>query len=149
MNHAIEEPANEFESAVNDWYALRKQIADLKAKLKPLESAERKQRDAIAESLRTYFADRLKEGVNNYELSNGRKLKLTHKVDRKLEVSMLALAREEYGRANDTDGLAFEDVIEMRPSLNLSNYRKVGSVAATALSHMITSKLAAPTLEVD
>lgn len=141
---AIEEPANDFESAVNK-YADIVDLQELVKKLmKPVNDEERAQRDAISESLRAHFGDKLKEGVNDYKLSNGRKLKLTHKIDRKIDESSIEIARDAY-----TGEIAFDDILRKKYELSKRDFDKLTYADELAISRMIVSKLAASTLKVD
>lgn len=152
VNHrlAVDEPANDFENTVNEWHELSTLLAHMKSLIKPLEAEERKFRDAISDSLRAFYAAELKEGMNNYELSNGRKLKFGHKVDRKVETSMVGVAREEYAKA-PVEGVPFDAIIRVKYELEARQYKKTltSPAALAALGRMITTKFAAPTLEVD
>jgi len=104
---AVDEPADDFEAFVNQWADAKVCLAKMKDALKGLEREERKLRDALSESLRHHFGKGLKEGVNRYELSNGRQLKFDHKVARKIEPSMIGPAREAYAEpaAGDPDAV--------------------------------------------
>lgn len=151
---AIEDPANDFEVSVNDWREQQALIADIKKLLRPLEEDERAARDAIAASLRTYFGAELKEGVNTYSLSNGRKLKMGHKIDRKIDESMVDVARDAYRKALEDPAnwgpeKSFDELLRIKYELAVAPFKKLSTAAATAVSRMIVAKPAAPTLEVD
>lgn len=150
---AIDEPGNDFEKVVNDHYQLDMLMAEVKKAMKPLETDERKIRDGIAASLNAYYrADgrTLNEGVNNYELTNGRKLKYTYAVERKIEPSMIAVARAKFEAAGDKLG-TFDDVLRVKYELEAKPWKKLinGGEAFLACSEMIVAKDKAPTLEVD
>lgn len=154
MNHqpAVDEPANDFEKIVNEYAALQAMIEEVKSLLKPAEAAERRLRDGIADSLRAFYGVDLKEGMNSYELSNGRFVKFTHKVDRKIEPSMVVAAREGYDAAPDKPaGVAFDDLLRVKHELAATPFKKLaaGSAASNAVSRMIVAKFAAPTVKVD
>lgn len=144
---AVDEPANDFEKAVNDWDEAFDLLQKLKSMLKPLEASERQMRDGIADSLKAHLKDNLKEGVNSYELSNGRVLKLNHKVNRTVVASMIPAAREAYKEAGGDK--SFDDLLRVKYELQIAPWRKLDNETQTAVSRMIVSKLAAPTLEVD
>ena len=147
---AVEEPQNDFEVAVNDWADNKELVDEIKKLLKPLEAEERRQRESIAVSLASYFGADHKEGVNTYELSNGRNLKYTRKVSRSVEVSMIPAAREAYNAiAGGAGTTAFDDLLRTKYELQVTPFRKLGPEEANAVSRMIVSKPAAPTLEVD
>ena len=104
-------------------------------------------RDGIATSLNAYFADKLKEGVNNYALSNGRKLKYTYAVDRKIDSGHVQVARDAYALTDAT--APFDDLLRVKYELAKTPWKKLDGEAALAASRMITSKPAAPVLVVD
>ena len=81
---AIDEPKDQFEQMVNKHFDLDALQDIIKEAVAPLNAEERKLRDTIAGSLREFYGYRLNEGMNTYELSNFRKLKFTHKVERKV-----------------------------------------------------------------
>lgn len=150
---AIEEPVDDFEKSVNDYddvKALQQKLADLK---KVVDTEERRQRDGLADSLRDFFAAGLKEGVNDYTLSNGRKLKLTHGVDRKIDNSQLAVARAAFEQVG-TDGeedlpCTFDALLRPKYEIVAAEKKKLGVLAWAAFSRCITSKFKAATLVVD
>lgn len=147
---AIDEPANDFEKVVNAHDQLATLIDEVKKTLKPLEVEERTMRDGIAASLDAFYGDKLVEGVNNYQLSNMRKLKYTYAVERKIEPSMVAVARAKFEAATDKTG-AFDDVLRIKHELDAKAWKKLpaGGEAFMACSEMIVAKPKAPTLEVD
>jgi hypothetical protein len=154
MNHrpAVDEPANDFERHVNQWYEKQQLIAEIKKLLKPLDLEERKDRVGTGQSIATFLGDKLKEGVNKYELSNLRVLKYTHKVDRKIDPTMVNVARAEFVKAGDIpQGLTFDDLLRTKYELAATPYKKLdkNGAAAIAFSRCMTTKFAAPTLEVD
>ena len=148
---AVEEPADDFERAVNDHNNLQAFIAEVKDLLKPHETEERTKRDALAVSLNSYFGSKLKEGVNTYTLSNGRKLKYTYKVDRKVDNAQVAVARAAFDESVDkpTD-MVFDEMLRVKYELAAASYKKVtGEAAKLAVSRMLVTKAAASTLTVD
>lgn len=147
---AVEDPANDFEKAVNDHYELQMLLEEVKKALKPLEVQERAQRDAIAASLTAHYGDGINEGVNNYVMSNMRKLKFTYEVDRKIDESQLATARAEFDAAADKQG-TFDDLLRVKYELQKRPWNKLlkGGDAYLAIAKCIVSKPKAPTLEVD
>ena len=146
---AVHEPANEFEECLNDWYELQQLQEAVKQAMDGINKEERILRDRYAESLRSYFGDNLNEGVNTYTLSNDRKLKLTHKVDRKVEASALQEARKFYEEAAQPGDKAFDDVLRVKYELDKRNYDKLSPAAAYAFSRCLVTKYATPTLSLD
>lgn len=147
---AIDEPGNDFEVVVNAHDQLAALLAELKKTMKPLETEERTMRDGIAESLIKFFGAKLNDGVNNYLLTNLRKLKYTHKVKRSIEDSMIAVARAKFEAASDKVG-AFDDVLRVKHELDTKAWKKLaaGGEAFKACSEMIVAKTEAPVLEID
>lgn len=146
----IEEPANDFERAVNDWEEQQALHTVLKDLLKPLAEDEREARNGIADSLRAFFGDDLKEGMNTYKLSNQRKLKFSHKIERKIDTPSVVAARAEYEKADDAPaGQTFDDILRVKYELSATPFKKVSGNAALALSRMIVSKVQSPEIKVD
>lgn len=89
-----------------------------------------------------------KEGVNNFDLDAGYKLKLTHKIDRKLDEAALdavkAKLREEFQVNPDA-------LVVMKPSLDTKAYKGLcltNPDAAKVFDTALTIKPASPTLEI-
>lgn len=154
-NHqlAVEETENTFEENVNDWDEISRELAKVKALTKVLAAEEKKQRDAVASSLQAFLKgnDRLKEGVNNYELSNGRTLKYTYKLTRTIEPSLIDTARAQYygltPEANPT--VDFDDLLRLKYELVAAPFKKLDNEQLGAISPMLTTKPAACDLVVD
>lgn len=147
---AVDEAANAFEEAVNAHDQLAALLDRVQSATKPLAAEERQMRDGIAASLIAFFKDGLTEGVNTYVLSNLRKLKFTYKVERKVDMAMVAVAREKFAAAEDKVG-TFDQLVRVKMELEVKPYRKLphGGAAWLAISEMLVSKPAAPTIEVD
>jgi len=147
---AVDEPANDFEVAVNEWAALQDFLTELKDLMKPLLAEERRARDEIAFALKEFYSDNLKEGMNNYELSNHRKLKFGLRIDRKIEPGELAIAREAFEKATGGhNDQTFDDCIRVKYELAATPWKKLTGAAKKAFSRCIITKHAAPTLAVD
>lgn len=146
---ALDTPANPFEEAINKWYEYQQLQAAVKDAMKAVDLAERELRDGIAASLKAFFADNLKEGTNNYVMSNGRKLKYTHKVDRKITEAELKNAREAYEAAAKEGDPTFDALLRLKYELAKKEWDKASDDAVKAFSRCMTTKDAAPALEVD
>lgn len=146
---AIEEPDNPFEELVNQWAEQKDALQAIKDAMDTITVSERQLRDRLAEGLRQYYGINLKEGVNNYELSNGRKLKFTHKVERKISEPDLAAAKDAFTKAAVPGDKTFEELLRVKYELDKRNYDKLSEPAANAFSRCLTTKHAAPALEVD
>lgn len=140
--------SEDFLTYVNTWDDLNAQIAKLKAKLKPLEDQEKKMRQALADSIKTALGEKLREGVNRYELPDGRAIKLTNKLDRKIEVAEIANAREAYSKQNDQP-IPFDAILRTKFELDKREWDKLPDEAQKAISRMIITKPAMPTLEIE
>jgi hypothetical protein len=155
QNHqpAVEEPANDFEKAVNEYADVKAMQAELAAQKKIIDAIEREQRDAIAESLRKFFGPNLTEGVNTYTLSNRRKLKLKHEVKREIAVSDVQAARDAYVKAAEVEAVpvAFDDLLRVKYELDKRKWKKLlaGSAAFKAFARCMVTKMSAPGIEVD
>jgi hypothetical protein len=136
----------DFNTFVQQWYALATQIADLKAQLKPLERQEMELRKALAESVNK--AVPLQEGVNNYPLPGGRVLKITYSLDRKVLPEHIEEARTEYNRLNSVP-CAFDDLLRMNYEVNIKQFRKLDGPAALTFSRVLETKPRSPTIVLD
>ena len=132
---------------VNQWDALVEEIERLNQQLKPLRAKEMEMRKSIATSIGK--AQPLKEGVNRFPLSDGRSLKLTQKIDRKIEEPAIAATRELFEQQNDTNGVTFDALLRVKYELSKRDLDKLPEPAAKVASRMITSKEAAPELKFD
>jgi len=149
-----------FEEYVQDWDGTKVKIAnlvdqkkrltaDIDAEIVKLAATEMTMRKAIANNVVTSLGDNLKEGVNNWNMSNGRSLKLTHKIDRKIDEAQIAMAREEYAKVNDSDGVTFDQLLRIKYELEVREFRKIEDKvgAALAVSRMLVSSTPAHVLE--
>lgn len=138
-----------FEQFVSRWDAMVSEIDTAKAALKKLTDKEMPMRKAIAEAVDKATDTGLQEGVNRFEMIDGRTLKITRKIDRKIDEAVLAAVREEYSKLNDTS-VAFDDILRIKYEVSKRDFDKVGTDAAKlVLSKMITTKDAAPVVEMD
>ena len=148
---AVEEPANDFEGVINTWDEAQQLATFLKGLIKSYVEAEKKQRDAIVAVLNPWLEERgeLKEGVNNYELSNGRALKYTYAIERKVDTPSVAIAREAYKEAATVGDPAFDELLRIKYELEVKPFRKLSEEASKAVSRMVTAKPKSAELEVD
>lgn len=126
----------DFLEYVKDW----EQVA---AAAKALKDYEMKMRKAIAS---TGFPAPA-EGTNTLDLADGRTLVLTHKIDRKIDETQIALARSEYALINDRP-VEFDDLLKVKHELVISAFRKVDleTPAGLTVSRMLIAKAGSPTL---
>lgn len=148
-----------FEQYVDRWDGLRAKAAALvaqkqeltktiDAELKTLAENEMAMRKAIAESVKTALGEKLKEGVNRFPMADGRKLKFTYNLDRKIDEAQIAVAREEYSKVNDAP-VTFDELLRVKYELAKTEWNKLGAGGKAALSAMITTKPSAPTMDIE
>jgi len=112
-------------------------------KAKSIIEAEQALRKEVAEM----FFPEPEEGTNTYELQAGYKLKLTHKIDRKVDIATLEAVKLQLREI----GINPDPLIEMKPNLVVKAYkglRQVNGDAAKIFEQALTIKPASPTLEV-
>jgi len=86
------------------------------------------------------------EGVNAFDLEGGWKLKLSHKIERKVDEPMLDSTRAQLREININPDL----LVTMKPTLDLKAYRALvltNPEAAKVFEQALTIKPASPTLE--
>ena len=155
MNHrlAVDEPANDFESAFNDYELLKQLHEELKQITKVIGHEEGESRKAIATSLSVYFGDGIKEGTNSYTLSNGRKIKFGNNFNRSVDPALIQTAREKYDAvpAEERGSVLFDNIFRIKYEINKKEYGKLmqGGSALVALGTAITTKPSTPTIELD
>ena len=148
-----------FEQYVDRWDSLRAKAAaltaqkaaltkDIDAELKTLAETEMAMRKAIAESVRTALGDSLKEGVNRFDMADGRRLKFTYAVTRAIDESQIAVAKDAYAKVNDAP-VTFDQLLRVKYELEKKEWNKLGAGGKLAVSAMVTAKPAAPTLEIE
>ena len=106
--------------------------------------AKAKAREAIlrAKIVKTFFATP-KEGTNYHELGKGYKLKLVHKIDRKIDAPLYTNLLPQFKEHEiDTDQLA-----ETQLSLKVAFYKNLTDEQKQVVDQCITSKPGSPTLE--
>lgn len=86
------------------------------------------------------------EGTNNLELSEGWKLKLTYKIDRKVDGAVLLDVQKQLREMGVNPDL----LIDMKPSLNIKAYKglqQINEDAVKVFEQALIIKPASPTLE--
>ena len=136
-----------FEEYVSQWDGLVGQIAALKKQLKPLTDSEMMMRKAIVKAVAEALGSDWKEGANTFKLADGRVLKIGYKLTREVAAAELPAAREEYALLNDAP-VAFDDLLRVKYELELKEFRKLEGQAAKVFSRVITTKEAAPEVEI-
>lgn len=138
-----------FEQYVEQWETLVAQIEVLKKQMKPLTEAEMIMRRALHQSVATGMGDLFKEGMNNYPLANGRKLKVQNDIKREIDMTMIPTAREAFALQNDVGNVAFDDLLRTKYELAKAEWNKLSDEAKKAVSVMIDSKPGTPSVTLD
>ncbi|UPT53015.1 hypothetical protein [Hafnia phage yong3] len=116
-----------------EWYKLKDEI-------KRIQARERLLRDKICKS---YFPTP-KEGTNKVQLPDGAEMKMTYKIDRKVDIAMFSqIAPQMFERGVDVNLL-----VESKPTLKVANYRKLEGETLAIFNQCIESKPGSPTLEI-
>ena len=129
-----------FEEYVAEWQKVKAEAARLK-------DLEMTMRLAIRDSVRNYLGDKFKEGANPHKMADGRKITVTHKVNRSLDESRLEVIREEYNALNDRP-IEFDDLIKVKYELVIGKYRDLEGKAAEVFSDLVTTKEGSPEVKV-
>lgn len=132
-----------FDAYVDEWDALVAQIAKGKAQLKPLETKELLMRKAIAARVKEALGDQWKEGTNAYMLADLRNLKVVNKLTRKVDVSALPSAREEYVKLNDVP-CTFDELLRPKFEIVKEKYDLLEGPAKSIFSFVVTTTESAP-----
>ena len=110
--------------------------------VKPLVEKEQ----ALRKEVSTMFFPEPVEGVNTLELPSGWKLKLTHKIDRKLDEAVLPAVMAQLREK----GINFDTVVNMKPTLDTKTYKAMkisNAEAVKVFDQCLTIKDASPTME--
>lgn len=148
MNAAIPE-STVTAADLAEWYALQKQLGELKSK------------EALIRSrIFKHFFPNPTEGTNNFELKDGTGavLKGKHTINRSVDVGSLDALRTSQTAAiksRDEDGvvpniplLPLDDLIKWKPELALAEYRKLTEEERTYFDQALVIKDGAPALEI-
>ena len=141
----------EFEGYVAQWDTLCGDIKDAKRALKKLTDREMAMRKHITEQCLRALGDEAKhEGVNKYEMPDGRVIKITTGITRKVDALHIEAARQAYAQANDRPaGVAFDDLLRVKYELAVAPLRKLEGQALSAATRMFTSTPTSPKVELD
>lgn len=148
-----------FEQYVDEWDGLREKAAklvaqktkltkDIDRQLKEIAETELVMRKAIAESIKAALGDNVKEGVNRFDMVDGRTIKFTNAITRTVETAEIANARKNFSLLNDVP-VEFDKLLRVKYELEKKEWNKLGDAAKKAISNMITAKPAAPTMEIE
>lgn len=102
---------------------------------------------ALRKEVASLFFPNPKEGTNTVDLAGGFKLKLTYKIDRKLDEAALPTIQQQLREF----GVNPDPLVTMKPDLDTKAYKSLVQVnkdAASIFGQCIISKPASPTLEI-
>lgn len=122
-----------FEDGLAHWENLKRQV-------KHLQETERAYREGLFAALFTSPT----EGVNEYALPDGRVVKGTYKITRKLDPEKL----EELVKGRKVTAKVAERIQNWHVTLDLTEYRELTDKQRAAVDAAIEAKPALPTLEV-
>lgn len=129
--------AQTFEEYVDEWAALDRQAKKLTADAMAM-------RKAIATSVAAaQEGGVLKEGANTVTMADGRKITVTHKINRSLSPDEFGPARASFNAINDRP-CDFDDLLKVKYDLVVSQYRKLEGPALAVFSDVMTAKDGAP-----
>lgn len=113
-----EEKAQAMQDLAN-WY-------DCQAKLEKLKADELAYRNKVVQY---FFPDGLKEGVNKCDMPEGWELKVTGKINRKVQPELIATVTKELEdlqkRVPEDQRLTVSDLVRYKPELSLTDYKKL------------------------
>lgn len=101
------------------------------------------QESVLRKRIIKYFFPAPKEGTNKTDLGTGRGLKLTHKLDRSIDIAMLTNLAPQFREL----GGNIDEVVEAKPVLRTANYRKLPDNLKVIFEQCIETKPASPQLE--
>ena len=132
VNTELEEPPVT-QSEIDNWYRI---VKELKA-LKKTESVLRKR-------ISSFYFPTPDEGTNIHDLGGGFNLKLTSKLTRSIDEALLQAHKLEFV---DFD-IDVDKLIKLKPSLVLSQYKKLSDKQTLIFDQVLTIKPATPALEI-
>jgi hypothetical protein len=100
----------------------------------------------LRKQVASLFFTEPKEGVNGLDLEKGWELKLTYKVDRKIDEASLSAVKEQLTEM----GISIDTLLQYKPSLAASAYKSlvaVNPLAGKIFDQALIIKPASPTLE--
>ena len=120
------------------WEVLVAQVAELKAKLKPLAEAELEMRQELVAAFTG-----LKEGTNTFTLPDARIMKVVYKIERKIDESNVDNARAAFMALNDR-AVDFDVLLRVKYELSKRSWDLLDAAGKLAVSPMIIAKPQAP-----
>lgn len=99
---------------------------DCQAKLEKLKADELTYRNKVVQY---FFPDGLKEGVQDVDMPEGWKLKVTGKINRKVQPELIAMVTQELDKVQESvpaeERLQCADLIRYKPELSVTEYKKL------------------------
>ena len=117
----------------NEWYALQNQMREIKEREMEL------RRKIFA----FYFRDAV-EGTNKLEMQDGYTLTAKRVINRSVDKGSLVTLTPELQAA----GIKVDDLVEWKPSLKLSAYRKLTEAQTQIFDQVLVVKDGSPSLEI-
>ena len=98
---------------------------------------------ALRKKVFTSFLAEPKEGTNYVELSNGWRLKLTHKLNRTVDEAALPAVAD----LLKSKGVSIDTLVDYKPSLKLAVYRELADENKHLFDQALIMKPSTPTVE--
>jgi len=118
--------------ALEDWYLLKKQLADVKGR----EMTLRKQ-------LFTHYFPKPKEGTNTFDLPDGFKLKGTYSLERNVDEAVWQANRGRFAEAAIP-----EDVLRWKPELAKAKYNELTTEQQQLFDQCLLIRPGSPAMEI-
>lgn len=120
------------EADIAEWYTTKQELQKIQAK-------ERALRDKI---IKSYFRAPV-EGTNKVEIT-GAVMKMTHKIDRKIDLPSLNGILGDLVKV----GIDVDQLVENKPTLKVANWRKLNAEQAAIFNQCVESKVGSASLEI-
>lgn len=130
----------ELELKLDVWSGLDSAISEKKAELDKLKADEVK----LRKHLFGEFFREPREGVNSVPLANGWVLKGTHKLNRKVDESALAVVAKKKGMPD-----IIKAVVDYKPALSLRAYKQLPEDKRKVLDNALIIKDSPPALSIE
>jgi len=121
---------------IKEWDDLKAQV---EAVAKPLIDKERALRQLVADAM----FDEPHEGTNYVDLESEWRLKLTYKLDRKIDEAMLATVKEQLASMN----VSIDKIVKWKPEVVLKAYRELTAEQMNVFDQAVVIKPGTPALE--
>ena len=126
---------------LKEWDAVKLKIEKLNEELKPLAEAELRIRKELSDLM---FPSKIEGSKNEVELAHGYKVRLTHKVTRKIDEAALSSSMENLIKNNIPVDMLFSKVTK----LDTAVYRKLQPEQLALLADVVTTVPQTPVLDI-